>query len=75
MRHYQFCPYCGKEKKFDCQCEYGQIMKIKMDASEKQINFFHKKYCPKCQKNSTEPTCSGCGLTFSNEDFWVKNLW
>ncbi|MDH5716709.1 MAG: hypothetical protein OEZ22_03610 [Spirochaetia bacterium] len=75
MRGYKHCPYCGKEKKFDCRCEYGQVMKIKMDPNEKQKGLFHKKYCPKCGKNCTVTTCSSCNISFSNEDFWISRLW
>jgi len=69
----KFCPYCGKEKKFACSCEYGKLMKMKMEPNDKQKGFFHKRYCPKCGNPSTGLTCGHCQFSFSEEDFWSTN--
>ncbi|MDH5720250.1 MAG: hypothetical protein OEZ13_06460 [Spirochaetia bacterium] len=50
-------------------------MKIKMEANDRQKGFFHKKHCPKCGQNSKETTCKSCGVSFSNDDFWMPKLW
>lgn len=75
MKNLVFCPYCSKEKKFDCQCEYGKLMKIAMEPNEKQRGLFHKKFCPHCQAPSTQMKCAKCGFSFSEEDFWIPKFW
>ncbi len=75
MRGLKYCPYCGKEKRFECQCEYGKLMKMKMEPNERQKDFFFKKYCPKCGASCTQMTCKQCGLSFSEEDFWNIKSW
>jgi len=75
MKHLKYCPYCGKEKKFDCQCEYGSLMKIAMEPSEKQQGLFHKKFCPHCASSSYDMSCKKCGFSFSAEDFWIVRFW
>ncbi len=70
-----YCPYCGEEKRFSCRCGYGKIMKLRMDPNEKEMGFYHKRFCPKCGNKTTADTCKECGLTFSESDFWMKTLW
>lgn len=75
MRRAKYCPYCGEEKQFGCRCDYGHLMKAKMEPNELQQDFFHKRYCPKCGSNSTHDQCRQCGFNFTNEDFWTIRLW
>ncbi|MDH4261992.1 MAG: hypothetical protein OEV78_02995 [Spirochaetia bacterium] len=75
MKQLPVCPNCGKEKKFGCSCEYGSLMKVKMEPTEKQKGFFHKKFCPKCGASSNEMHCKKCGFSFSLEDFWIAKFW
>ncbi|MCB1145260.1 MAG: hypothetical protein KDK41_05515 [Leptospiraceae bacterium] len=75
MRRLPNCPYCGKEKQFACTCEYGKIMKMKMDPSERDQDFYKKRYCPKCGSSASEMTCKKCNFSFSAEDFWHKKGW
>jgi hypothetical protein len=75
MQRMSYCPYCGKEKKFECSCEYGSVMKVHMEPNEKQKGLFHKKYCPKCGASATVMTCSKCGFNFSEGDFWIPKFW
>ncbi|MES0491940.1 MAG: hypothetical protein ABUK01_18235 [Leptospirales bacterium] len=75
MKRAPHCPYCGQEKQFSCRCDYGKIMKIKMEPTEREQGLYHKKYCPKCGKTSTDVQCKHCQYSFSQEDFWYKNSW
>eukprot|EP00494_Astrolonche_serrata_P009132 UN09182 len=69
MRGLDYCPQCGKGKRFDCQCEYGKIMKMKMEPSDRQKDFFRKKYCPKCASTSSSLKCKNCGFLFQKKIF------
>lgn len=75
MRGLKYCSYCGKEKRFDCKCEYGKLMKMKMEPNERQEDFFRKRYCPKCGGSAKSMQCKHCGFSFSEQDFWVVRLW
>jgi hypothetical protein len=75
MRQLKYCPYCGKEKRFDCHCEYGKLMKMGTEPNSRQKAFFEKNYCPKCGSRAQDLRCPDCSFSFSAEDFWNPRFW
>lgn len=69
-KKFKYCPYCGKNFRYECDCPYGKQRRMRMEFNDKLRLLFIKKFCPKCGKRAAELECRHCGYSLDHQDMF-----